>query len=376
MEPWYTPLSFLGNHYTMLMYDAREHRIWILGYFWTGSADPVLEDIPVHPGKNRNNFGYVPNRPAEEVLRDINRRYRELKEIPGGDDAEGIWDREVTVASTYRKNGRPDHFDAESFRTDQYRGYAAAQAKYSAGQPLREVEKFQDWSSNSRRKRERLLKEVESAPTTDDMWIAKFDLLKNDKGLAGTLEDLEEAKQEAAILCPDGVCQNEEDLPLWEYEYLRREVEGQKDNIMFYNRVANQCRDANDPAGEQRFRSMAKDQEQTLPDYRMAFEASKVDMERLCPGRTPQSVLAIAEENSPEILRTIKCDKRFLLNRERRLLGIAEWMQNNQLPSDATKTKAAIEREVQEMEQQVKELKEKVQDAEAQWEKEQSLNDL
>jgi hypothetical protein len=42
MYPWYTPLSSCANHSPMLIYDAREHRIWCVDQEGTASTDPVF----------------------------------------------------------------------------------------------------------------------------------------------------------------------------------------------------------------------------------------------------------------------------------------------------------------------------------------------
>jgi hypothetical protein len=41
MYPWYTPLSNCGNHSPIIIYDAREHRIWIVDQIDGRTTDPA-----------------------------------------------------------------------------------------------------------------------------------------------------------------------------------------------------------------------------------------------------------------------------------------------------------------------------------------------
>ncbi|KAL1608187.1 hypothetical protein SLS60_003126 [Paraconiothyrium brasiliense] len=41
MHPWYTPLSNCGNHSPIIIYDAREHRIWIVDQIEGHTTDPA-----------------------------------------------------------------------------------------------------------------------------------------------------------------------------------------------------------------------------------------------------------------------------------------------------------------------------------------------
>ncbi|KAI5359078.1 hypothetical protein Slin15195_G067090 [Septoria linicola] len=42
MRPWVTPLSLMGNHGTVVIYDARLHRIWAIDQEGWGTTDPAL----------------------------------------------------------------------------------------------------------------------------------------------------------------------------------------------------------------------------------------------------------------------------------------------------------------------------------------------
>ncbi len=384
MKPWYTPLSFIGNHYSMLMYDAREHRIWILDQYWPGSVDPVLKDIPVPPdNKNRFDFESVPSRPAEEVLRDINRWYRELEEIPGGDDAGGVWERDdIDMASLYRKNGWPNNFDPEAFRTDQCRKYEASRARSHVGHPLSEVKKYKSWCSTRQHRQEQLLnvlesaESVESAMTTDDMWMAKFDMLESEQVSNDLAEDLKAAEEEAARLCPEGVCQREEDLPLWEFDSLRRAVENMEWRVRYHDEWTTRSHEDPNVRLGQWLKKIAREAEKGLPIYKRALEASKADMDRLCAGRTPESVPGIAKIDKPDLVKKIKRTRRLISSREALLHRLLNWIRDDELPHDAIKTKAAVEGKIQKLERELGEFKDSLHAEETQWAEENRPSDI
>jgi hypothetical protein len=103
MRPWVTPLSRLGNHGSVILCDARAHRIrivdqewWDSTDEWWDSTDPGIDEETRITAKrkaesmtNQNSFEYFASRPAGDVLRDINRWCRVLKILPGG--GENTW---------------------------------------------------------------------------------------------------------------------------------------------------------------------------------------------------------------------------------------------------------------------------------------------
>ncbi|KAJ5720195.1 hypothetical protein N7493_007073 [Penicillium malachiteum] len=86
MKPWVTPLTNLGNHGSVMLYDTRRHVIWIIDQEGWETTDPALEDHPRKESEslNMNSFEHIMHRPAESVLRDIVQYYRSLEWIPGG----------------------------------------------------------------------------------------------------------------------------------------------------------------------------------------------------------------------------------------------------------------------------------------------------
>lgn len=150
IRPWMTPLSRLGNHQSVIIYDARRHRIWIIDQQWWKSTEPALVDGPVihsddsdeekkpnKESKNSMSIEPIPSRRAGDVLRDIVRWYRSLDEIPGGEHCGGEWSRyDMPLKELYRQYGWPGNFDGDGFQVAQARAHCASSAKDAAEEPL------------------------------------------------------------------------------------------------------------------------------------------------------------------------------------------------------------------------------------------------
>ncbi|KAB8207924.1 hypothetical protein BDV34DRAFT_223123 [Aspergillus parasiticus] len=141
MRPWVTALSLIGNHQSVILYDARRHRIWIIDQESWDTTDPAIRRNPDRAvdedyecgerSVNENSFQHVPSRAAGDVLRDIIRWYRSLEIMPGGGENSGRkWDSdELPLRELYSKHGWPDNFNGDAFQEDQLRhavngGYA------------------------------------------------------------------------------------------------------------------------------------------------------------------------------------------------------------------------------------------------------------
>jgi hypothetical protein len=66
---WVTPLSVIGTRPVSILYNARQHRIWILNVEEHRSADLALEGVEPSPARgidNRWAFDHLPSRPAPD----------------------------------------------------------------------------------------------------------------------------------------------------------------------------------------------------------------------------------------------------------------------------------------------------------------------
>ena len=274
LRPWMTPLSLLGNHQSVIIYDAKKHCIGIFDQESGGSTDHNLwtvvqetseggegageekeeagedgensqdgeegedeedededgdedEDEDMEEDEDEEGgegpYDEMDSRPAANVLRDIIRWYHELIETPGGGQhSGGEWDAEL-VKPLYRKHGWPhDNFDGDAFLVDQARAAAAASAKWSAEEPLHEVAKYRGWledddSPAMRQRRDRLA----AAQTVDEECVARWELWQAEQRNRHVRKKLHEAEEVRDRKCPNGQCQKPEDLPLWELRQLR-----------------------------------------------------------------------------------------------------------------------------------------------------------
>ncbi|KAF4163743.1 hypothetical protein CNMCM6936_000455 [Aspergillus lentulus] len=376
IRPWVTPLSQLGNHQSVIIYDARRHRIWIIDQELWKTTDPALADRPVmysddsdeekdgkKKSKNRNSFESIPSRRAGDVLRDIIRWYRSLDELPGGEHCAGEWSRhDIPLKELYREYGWPDNFDADGFQVAQARAHCAATAKNTAEQPLRSVERSKLWDKHAEARVSLYQAELAAAKTTDEQWAARFKLWREELWSVRNNEYLAKAEQEAERLCPGGVCQRKEDLPLWELEKLRQEYKSKRENVETCQNWANELAD-NDPDRARYHQISLQQAKREAAIYQKAYEAALADAERLCPGRTFQSATGITSLGRVDTVASIRDQKASMAMMERELEALRDWALR--LPDEAIQAKKLVEEEVESHERAIKFGREMIQRDEA-----------
>ncbi|GAD92276.1 hypothetical protein NFIA_095430 [Paecilomyces variotii No. 5] len=358
IRPWVTPLSQLGNHQSVIIYDAREHRIWIIDQEGWSSTDPALRGVPdgQREGVNANSIEHIPSRPAGHVLRDINRWYLSLIELPGGGDNSGLeWStRSLDLEALYRTHGWPDNFDGEAFEMAQAREYAAYRAKYFAERPLREVNTYRGWSRPTKRMVRMHREKVNIALTTDEEWTARYDLLKAEKLKKRNEDDLKKAQEVADRMCPGGVCQRTEELPLWEAEMLRDESKGKLESAEAHRNWAEEFKDS-DPERARYFRVQHHHKEKKARICRMAYEAAKADAERLCPGKSFASATGIKSLGQQDTKTRVQFHRDAVISIERDIQELREWAA--QLPEEAMNARERVERDIQVQERALKDMR-------------------
>lgn len=347
MRPWMTPLSNLGNHQSVILYDTRKHRIWIIDQESWESTDLALEGVAAgRPrSKNRNNFEHIPSRPAADVLRDINRWYLSLEVLPGdGDQSSGIWD-EPDLKALYRAHGWPDQFDGDAFQIAQVRGYAVSCAKGKAEAPLQLLDSLTGTEEYLNRDREQTLKAYGTATELDDIWIARYKIWKLGRSLDLVHEQIKKAEQEANRRCPGGVCQRKEDLPLWEMEQLQEEYMQKKDWLENQHEEEG---DDNDPVS---YRDSLRRDEREVAVYQRAYEAAKSDAERLCPGRSLEKVAADDSSDSQAKHRAAMLQQGFE--------ELTEWAR--QLPSGTPRSRKMVDQDLEDYKRLIRSAEQQLQ---------------
>jgi len=365
MRPWMTPLSMLGNHRSVIIYNARKHCIGILDQESCGSTDHNLyegwtavtqetsegkeeasgeeeeacdeeeeeEEEEEDSEEGEGIYDGMDSRPAGNVLRDIVQWYHELIETPGGGShSGGEWDSAI-VEPLYRKHCWPNaNFDGDAFLVDQARATAAALAKWSSEEPIREVQNLKGWlkdedGSDMRQMRDRLA----AVQTDDEQWLARWELWQAEQNNRRILKKLLQAEEARDRTCPDGQCQKPEELPLWEERQLREDSWSKQRSLKAIQQEAKQLQ-----AGERErvpgIQIRLRHAEKQATVYQKAHEAARLDAERLCPGRffTVGPGVATKGLDLKERMDNLTC---YVEESQREVKLIREWMA--QLPDSA-----------------------------------------
>ncbi|KAL3455518.1 hypothetical protein BJX64DRAFT_297510 [Aspergillus heterothallicus] len=335
MRPWVTPLSALGNHGSVILYDARLRRIWIIDQeSWETTDRGIAEeerltaadDKVLEASTNRNSYARIASRPALEVLRDINAWYRDLVVLPGGGENSLGWgeDEEVDLRALYRRNGWPDAFDGEGFEVDLARGRAWVQGRDRADEPLREVEAVERRRGWLRENMARFRAAIEAPKSADQEWVARFELWRSEALWKELLGEEKRAAKIAAVRCPGGVCAQEDELLLWEAEILRQEVKYNEQSILDNRQWADEFR-LSDPERAGEYELDARVKEKELFILRKAYAASVADAERNRPGNSFKSVSGKDSLDQEDLATSIRKIKAAIPEAEEEIREIEAW---------------------------------------------------
>ncbi|GLA76990.1 hypothetical protein AtubIFM55763_008868 [Aspergillus tubingensis] len=267
MRPWMTALSQMGNHTSVIIYDARKHRIWIPDPADDCSCDPALHDVPNEAPESENgiNFEHIPSRPAGDVLRDIARWYRELEVLPGrGQDCGIEWETGILdVKGLYQMHGRPDNFDGDAFRVDQLRALGLSSVRKDTRQILPELKKCMISVEEDGRRIARLQKSLAAAKTKDEEWVLRMELWKAERSFRRNNKDIMAKERKIIAL---------------EYLEANRKLESERDGVRRSRKwLEEESKDADaDTVKRVQKRLYPKEQEAALYEKVMkAIEADK-----------------------------------------------------------------------------------------------------
>ncbi|KAK3989933.1 hypothetical protein QBC44DRAFT_395427 [Cladorrhinum sp. PSN332] len=366
MLPHMTALSLLGNHVGAILYDAKWHKLGIFGQEsgdWNydhgmrentreveeaeqGNEEEILEvrdeeekkdedededegdgeegeddeddeeeeekeeEEEGEYGPDWNEYGelMMNTRSAGELLRDMNKWYLELRETPGGGDPTCVdWNREM-VKPLYVKHGWPGlDFDGDAFLVDLVRARTLDSVKYSAEEPLRQVQCYKGWLASWDFQGVGLGKlgqQVSGAKTVDGEWLARWELWSMETRKREIESDLTQAEEWARISCPGGNCLKDEDLPIMELKQLATEYRSAIGSLEEANKFAELVR-----KGEREpYRGMEaklRQVEQEVEIVKKSYEGCKADAERLCPGQS-LSFLPVFEKYGADLEALLK----------------------------------------------------------------------
>lgn len=363
MRPWYTPLTQLGNHGSVIVYDARRHLIWIIDQEGWWTTDLALHDVEPKDAKtlNQNSFEHIPSRPAGEVLRDIVQWYRNLDILPGGgENSWEEWDHYQTpLRDLYTANGWPDHFDADAFEINQARTYSQFLAQEFADRPIKEVERLKEVIERYKDWIETQTASLAWATTKESEWATRSRIWRMKLDLVNFEGDLIVAEQKARQACPGNVCLPPQDRPLWELQAVAERIKELKHDISTAeSQIASESYEEGDI--DERLDDVVlwkkRDHltKRKLVVYQKAYEAAREDAERLCPGQTFESVTGLEEMLESG---STEEDLRLDLVRKRKDLELTrEWLA--QLPDDVPDARYEIEGVIENLEKEVRFLEE------------------
>ncbi|KAF3388233.1 hypothetical protein DPV78_012223 [Talaromyces pinophilus] len=286
IHPFVTPLALFGDddEDTMIIYGSRSHQIWLLNVEDWKCKDLALEGVET---------------PADQLgmfLRDIVQWYRELKVLPGGGENDDIdwthYRKDLDLKELYRKHGWPDNFDGDAFEVDMARSYAAHSAKKSAQQPLKDLQWCQEVKANVEKHLLEQEKAVDATTNKEDAWYARYRIWQATQDIILRDGNLLTAQETAQRLCPNGVCQKEEDLPLWEVKFLRQAHKIKQHWVLQREKWVQDAMEG-DRCDRNNARTALKYAKRKEAIYRRALEQSQADADRLCPGRTFQSATGL-----------------------------------------------------------------------------------
>lgn len=335
IQPWMTQLSspsFIDR--VSIIYDAREHQIYMVDWTHGNSSDLALRDVPYQPktSSDKGDFSQIPSRPAPEVLGDMATWYRDLALLP---DNFTSWvkvsDKQIDPRALYKKHGWPDHFDAPAFEVDRARLWCVKKAQEYAEAPLAKIKQLESAIEIYVQRTSEQSIAVQEAVTEAEVWDAEYTLWQTERTWEKDAARLQDARDEAARLCPGQVCQRPEDLPLWEAQVAEREYNITQANLEGFQDEGLKKEDPSpvlDLAGS--IRSAAR----RVEIYRQAYEAAKADAERLRPGESLKSATGVDLFNRTVFEQTLE-EKISKIHRENRLR--MEWLE--QAPDSAAETK-------------------------------------
>ncbi|KAK4234022.1 hypothetical protein C8A03DRAFT_47554 [Achaetomium macrosporum] len=273
MRPWMTPLSMLGNHDSVILYDAKRHVIGIFDQIWGRSSDPNLYEGWVCESELDDGSRYlfkkveegrkvqceawelkeqmkrdqeeeeegvdVDNEAKEDEDEedeedededegaDVEKNYwDEMESRPAPNNSAGWeWDPEL-VTPVYRKHGWPsDSFDGDAFQVDQVRAVARARAEDIAQRPLAAVQTAEHYVKRQQEQEASVmpprLARLAVAATVDEEWTVRWEIWQAERHTEDLRKKLKQAQETTERLCPNKQGPGDEELLLLELKEIQ-----------------------------------------------------------------------------------------------------------------------------------------------------------
>ncbi|MAB46853.1 MAG: hypothetical protein CMN67_15815 [Sphingomonadaceae bacterium] len=349
MRPWMTPLSLLGNHRSVIIYDAKKHCIGIIDHETCGSTDKNIDLGYFQPARSGSNYhddstrdkgeseGFmeVESEDLDKSQSGVTDQDNEEMDDEGGEDEEwedvddddvvaesendekGIYDsmasrhapdvlRDIAKwfedlaeiperagvdsdvnREIYQKNKWPtSDFDVNTLLVDQARAEAAASAKYESEEPIREASKYQGWIKDEDGAVMRSFRDaVKNARGEDELWLAKWELWKAEELNSRMRRKLRDAETKRELEFPDGKYAKEAELIFGEVSGLYEGMWARRRDLMDLQKDMKEKED-NGKSASPALQTKIRQAEKDLKVYEKAYEAARADAERLFPGRS------------------------------------------------------------------------------------------
>ena len=288
---------------------------------------------------NDNSMETLRSRPAIDVLRDINRWYCELKELPGQGEHDG-WLAPKVLRPLYRKHGWPDNFDGRAFEIEVIFVAADESAHYDSEEPIRKVKCYESWLEYSGRDITESTQQIADADTPAAEWKARMKLWQAEERHRRTTKDLEKSQEKADRLCPGGTCQRDEDLPLWRLEKLRVQTKHKRESVERSSKMPDEF--IGNPEKIRAWERTCRKDQESLELQEAAYKTAKADAERLCPGKTFHSATGIKGLGRKDTYYWIKTQKKLVEHYLEQIREAQEFEET--VPVEAPDTQEAVKK--------------------------------
>lgn len=139
MRPWATPLSNMGNHGTVVLYDAKLHRIWLVDQEGWGTTDRALcSYVDMEEEKSESDWG--------------------------GDTDDSSWEEDENNASISNSESDDGEETIEADELDGLRGDQAEEVEYDEGFDVLDDREVQEAEERSRSKNQNSFEHIRSRP--------------------------------------------------------------------------------------------------------------------------------------------------------------------------------------------------------------------
>lgn len=302
-------------------------------------------------------FDYLDARAAGAVLRDILGWYRDLVDVPGcaADDKE--WEGHTdALRAAYRKRGWPgENFDGDAFVVDRARAIPAAEIRFEPEKVLPSRLYLEYMVQESEKAEKAALaqghEKLAATNDVDEEWVARWQIWNAERLTRESKDRLMRAEE---LIAQGRGRQKVEDLPLWEWDKMRRVLEYQQRSLGWLKERLENDGTLALPTSQEYIRY----DEELIATLQKACVASQADAERLCPGRSISSLDPDESVDGLEMKTKLEYLAGNLRYMEQYVVDTRAWIA--QLPEGAGEAMGLAQKAVDEKMKEVEQLRQEV----------------